>query len=188
MFNIEKMKFNKYCKLFSIWFNEQKPTYKNINYKDLICKIYNKYKNMNRKQRVLEEVLLKDKINEDNFIDGDVSAFISIILTSFTSFTMKFSKEDSMHIFISLCKTLLFLIVYFFSVQLIFACRKVIRMGFYNLCLNTLNTLNKYNELESYNKINEVPLLEIAAEKDEDNFDKKVYKNLEQIKSFLGVK
>lgn len=175
---IDKIKFNEYCKLFSIQFNEQKPKYKNINYKYLVCKIYNKYENMDYKQRVIEEVLLKDKINEYTFSKLDTSVFISAILSFLISFTLYFLKENNMDMFVYISKTLVVFMVYFLIVKGILICIYTIKMGFYNLCLDTL---------DEYNKINGDPLLEIAAEKHEDNFDKKIFKDLEQIKSFLGV-
>ncbi len=41
MFGIELNKFNKYCELFSTWFDEEESTYKNNDYKKLMRKLVN---------------------------------------------------------------------------------------------------------------------------------------------------
>ncbi|MBY6996505.1 hypothetical protein FDF15_13565 [Clostridium botulinum] len=150
MFGIELNKFNKYCELFSTWFDEEESTYKNNDYKKLINSISNKYKNMDCRNRSIERVLLKDKINELTFNKVDISTFMVVPITLITYGTMEVFKKNLKNTndaYFNALKLFLggfsFVLLYMVIFKMVDALVYSNKRGFYTLCLDILEEIEK---------------------------------------------
>ncbi|WP_315114523.1 hypothetical protein [uncultured Clostridium sp.] len=192
LLDVQKYKFDKYCKMFSEWFNDEKPTFEKINYNKLIDMIFEKYNDMDLKQRKVEELLLNDRINEYNFMKINFDIFITIILTLIISMVAgslsKISGEDGYayyKIFTRLVLVFTGAITYFLIFESRSKIRDTINRGFYALCLNILQDVIK-EELESKQEY----LKEIAATNEDDMKAKldDITQDIKSIKRYIGIK
>lgn len=76
---LDKIIIDEYCDLYSKWFNEEKPYSNDMNTKKLVELIENKYKCMTEKQRNIELISIKERL-ETNSRDGINSCFYILCL------------------------------------------------------------------------------------------------------------
>lgn len=143
IFATNKYKFNKYCELYSEFFNDEKPIFIKINYDKLIIKIVEQFTNMKINQRLNKEIILKDKLDEyKDMNELNMNPFITMILSLLTSLIITtFTKS----IFILVEFFLILLAVmseYFLIIEVRSYIRKVSNRGFYLLCINILEKVN----------------------------------------------
>ncbi|MEW9093727.1 MAG: hypothetical protein AB2417_01485 [Clostridiaceae bacterium] len=192
LLDIQKYKFDKYCKMFSKWFNDEKPTFEKINYNKLIDMIFKKYIDMDLKQRKVEELLLNDRINEYNFIKGNFDIFITIILTLIISMVVEslskvFGEEGYAYygVFNKLMLVFIGAITYFLILEGLSKIRETINRGFYTLCLNILHDVMKENSEDKQEYLKEI------AATNEDDMKAKVddiTQDIKSIKKHIGIK
>ncbi|WP_432408626.1 hypothetical protein [Wukongibacter sp. M2B1] len=139
----EKWKFNRYCKLYSRYFNVERPRYEGINYDDLISKISNVFEQKIGRSVILkknEEIKLKDKIRCEIKIDGD--SYIGVLITLFIYMTMKAFDFKNFELFQNLFIMVIGLnFVYFLVYKLYLTSRHTVNKSFYQLCLDILENV-----------------------------------------------
>ncbi|WP_153016269.1 hypothetical protein [Clostridium tepidiprofundi] len=155
---LERKKFNKYCKMYSEHFNAKKVEYETINYEDLIKKIYIRYEKKTEEEREIEELILKDKIHEYNYMKVDFTVYKVMLLSFLSGITIEPFKKyinDGKSMWFEMF-LYYFLFFGWFTIWQMFddlgsKKGKTTLAGFYNLCFEILEKV-KNKDLKSNKK------------------------------------
>lgn len=148
---IDRIKFKKYCSLFSGYFNKE-IDYKKSNMDVLVGKIYDIYDSIaDCKEKTIEKINLEDKISEYTLdINNGINTIITAVLTLFSSFAIQalvVMLNNKNIIYYEVFKGLVYTFLGFAIYCLFFYANDILThktyKGFYTLCLNTLKSVNE---------------------------------------------
>jgi len=157
LFNINKWKFDKYCKLYADFFDAEVPHYTKVNYEALQRLMINHFNIMKQEEKLLKENIIKDKISEYKNVKVELVPFIGFIFAFIGYFLSdsikKFSSSNSLNDF-KLVQYYSFLsatvALYLIIITSKNSFQKTTVLGFWELCLNVLNMVNE-DKFTSFN-------------------------------------